>query len=87
MLSLVGLLAGISAMYRNTLYQISGWKFDDLGVMIQKHLCEALYALGRTEEAGESLLRIVGEDVCVDGPIATWASGELSCTCLSAIRF
>lgn len=49
--------------------------------MTQKHLCEALYALGRTEEAGGSLLRIVGavgEDVCVSGLMATWASGELS---------
>jgi hypothetical protein len=57
--------------------------------MIQKQLCEALYAAGRRKEAGESLLRMVStvdEEVCVSGPIAAWKSGELCSTCSSAIH-
>ncbi|KAF8551251.1 hypothetical protein OG21DRAFT_1512971 [Imleria badia] len=30
---------------------ITGWKFDDLGVRIQRHLCEALYAASRAMQA------------------------------------
>lgn len=41
------------------LQQISGWKFDDIGIKIQQRLCEALFAAGRTKKAGESLLNIV----------------------------
>jgi hypothetical protein len=59
--------------------QISGWKFNDLDITVRQHLCEALYAAGRTKEAGESLLRMVktfDEDVYMSGPIAKWVSGK-----------
>ena len=57
--------------------------------MIQKQLCEALYAAGRRKDAGESLLRmvsIVDEEVNVSGPIATWKSGELCSACVCAMH-
>ncbi|KAF8126560.1 hypothetical protein EV363DRAFT_1434140 [Boletus edulis] len=38
---------------------ISGWRFDDLGITIRQRLCEALYAAGRTMDAGKSLLELV----------------------------
>ena len=63
--------------------QISGWKFDDLDITISQRLCEALYAAGRTNEAGESLLEIVhsvDEEVYMRGPITTWVSGGLCST-------
>ncbi|KAF8548526.1 hypothetical protein OG21DRAFT_750343 [Imleria badia] len=37
---------------------ISGWKFDDLDIMIRLHHCEALYAAGRMS-AAESFLNII----------------------------
>ena len=64
--------------------QISGWKFDHLGITIRQRLCEALYASGRMNEAGESLLDIVNsvdEKVYMRGPISTWVCGELCSTC------
>ena len=48
--------------------------------MIQKRLCEALYASGRTEEAAEALLimvSVVDEEVSMSAPITTWVSGQL----------
>ncbi|KAF8548746.1 hypothetical protein OG21DRAFT_1489116 [Imleria badia] len=32
---------------------ITGWKFDDLGIRIREHLCEALYAASRAMQACE----------------------------------
>jgi hypothetical protein len=61
------------------LFQIAGWKFDDLATMIQQRLCDALYAAGRTKDAGESLFKLVNtfdEEVYVSGPITEWVSGE-----------
>ncbi|KAF8119873.1 hypothetical protein EV363DRAFT_1378544 [Boletus edulis] len=57
---------------------ISGWRFDDLGITIRQRLCEALYAAGRTMDAGKSLLELVdtfGDDVCMGGSMAEWISG------------
>lgn len=57
--------------------------------MIQKQLCEALYAANRRKEAGESLLRMVSiaeEGVNVSSPITAWVSGELCFTCSCAIH-
>ncbi|KAF8547208.1 hypothetical protein OG21DRAFT_1501672 [Imleria badia] len=64
---------------------ISGWKFDDLGITVQQRLCEALYAAGRTKEAGEFLLEMlnaVDEEGYISGPIATWVS-DFAQQCLS----
>ena len=69
--------------------QISGWKFDELDIALRQRLCEALYAAGRTNEAGKSLLDIVNnvdEEVYMRGPITTWVSGESCSTCSSAMR-
>jgi hypothetical protein len=57
-------------------------------MMIRQRLCEALYAAGRTNEAGESLLHIVSsvdEEVYMRGPITTWVCGEFYSTCPSAM--
>ena len=32
-------------------WQITGWKFDDLGIKIRQQLCEALYAASRAKQA------------------------------------
>ena len=49
--------------------------------MIRQRFCEALYATGRSKEAGESLLNIVNtvdKDVCMTTrPIIAWISGTL----------
>ena len=48
--------------------------------MVRQRLCEALYAAGRTKEAGESLLNIVStvdEDVYTTESIRNWVSGKL----------
>ena len=79
--SLVSFLTAIlqHIQINHPLYQISGWKFDDLGITIRQRLCEALYAAGRTKEAGESLLKMVNtfdEAVYTSGPIIKWVSGE-----------
>lgn len=61
------------------LSQIARWKFDDLATTIQQRLCDALYAAGRTKDAGESLFKLVNtfdEEVYVSGPITEWVSGE-----------
>ena len=61
------------------LWQISGWKFDDLDITIRQRLCEALYAAGRPKDAGESLLKTVNtfdEVVYMSEPVNKWVSGE-----------
>ena len=81
---LVSLVSFVTVMLRlieisHLLCQISGWKFDDLNITIQRRLCEALYAAGRTNEGGESLLKMVNtfdEEVYVSGSITKWVSGE-----------
>jgi len=53
--------------------------------MIRQRLCEALYAAGRTSEAGESLLQIVNtvdEEVYMRTSVTAWVSGEMCSTCL-----
>jgi hypothetical protein len=47
--------------------------------MVRQRLCEALYAAGRSKEAGESLLNIVTtvDEVHITGPIITWTCGKL----------
>ncbi|KAF8553229.1 TPR-like protein [Imleria badia] len=67
---------------------ISGWMFDDLDITVQQRLCEALYAAGHINEAGESLLNIVNtvdEDVCMTEPIVSWVS-DFSQRCLSVCK-
>lgn len=62
------------------LRQISGWEFHDLGLKIQRYLCEALYATGSAREASYSILQIIdafGEEVRMGGPTTEWAVGEL----------
>ena len=52
--------------------------------MIRQRHCDALFAAGRMNEAGESLLNIVSsvdEEVYMRGPISTWVCGELCSTC------
>ena len=47
--------------------------------MIQQRLCEALYAAGRTKDAGESLLKMLdtfGKERYMSGPLTKWISGE-----------
>lgn len=82
--SLVSFLVAIYILQRiktaRNLWKISGWRFDDLEITVQRHRCEALYAAGRIKEAGDSLLDIVktvDKDVYMTEPIITWASGEL----------
>ncbi|KAF8552314.1 WD40 repeat-like protein [Imleria badia] len=56
---------------------ISGWKFDGLDVTIQQRLCDALYAAGRRNDAGESLLKMVNildQAVYMSGPLIKWVS-------------
>jgi hypothetical protein len=74
---LTGLLQCVEITHR--LCQISGWKFDNLDIAIRQRLCEALYAAGRTKDAGESLLKLVNtfnDEVYMSGPITEWISGE-----------
>ena len=83
-LLLVSLVSFVTVMLHrieisHPLFQISGWKFDDLSITIQQRVCEALYASGRTNEGGESLLKIVNtfdEEVYMNGSITKWVSGE-----------
>ena len=56
--------------------QITGWNFDGLAITIQQRLCEALIAAGRAKEAGESILRMVDQQINTTEPIKTWVSGE-----------
>ncbi|KAF8554772.1 TPR-like protein [Imleria badia] len=43
-------LEAITLMFR--------WNFDGLCIVVQQRLCEALYAVGRTREAAEALLKL-----------------------------
>ncbi|KAF8548773.1 hypothetical protein OG21DRAFT_1489089 [Imleria badia] len=50
---------------------ISGWKFDDLDIMIRRRLCEALYAAGRTKDAVECFCKM--EETSLHGEHLEWA--------------
>jgi hypothetical protein len=85
-LSVVSLVSLLVVMYctifktARNLEQISGWKFDDLAITVRRRLCEALYAAGRINEAGEALLNIVNtvdEAFYMAEPIVTWLTGRL----------
>ena len=59
--------------------QISGWKFDDLGITIRQRLCEALYAAGRTSRGCEVVLEMektFGKEVYTSKPVTSWVSGD-----------
>ena len=74
---LMGVLQCIEIAHR--LRQISGWKFDNLDIIIRQHLCDSLYAAGRTKDAGESLLEMVNtldEEGYMNGPLIKWVSSE-----------
>ncbi|KAF8552779.1 hypothetical protein OG21DRAFT_1511030 [Imleria badia] len=43
-----------------TISLIFGWSFDGLQITAERCLCEELYASGRTEEATDALLKILG---------------------------
>ena len=76
LVSLVGFLLMLFKIVLD-LSQISGWKFDELAITIQQRFCEALFAAGRTKEAGEFVLRLVNQEVDMMEPMKTWVSGEL----------
>jgi hypothetical protein len=88
MISLVSFLVATLQRIEIDLHrcQISGWRFEDLDMMIRQRLCEALHAAGRTDEAGESLLNIVNsvDEGYMREPLATWVPGELRSTCSCA---
>jgi hypothetical protein len=47
--------------------------------MIRQRLCDSLFAAGRTEDAGESLLKMINtldEERCMSPPPIRWVSGE-----------
>ena len=47
--------------------------------MIQQRLCDSLFAAGRTEDASESLLKMINtldEERCMSPPLIKWVSGE-----------
>ena len=46
--------------------------------MIQQRSCEALLSVGRVREAGESVLRMMDQEVHMTESIKAWVSGELS---------
>ena len=59
--------------------QTSGWKFNDLGIVIQQRLREALYAACRTSRRGEVVLemaKIFGKEVHTSKPVTSWVSGD-----------
>ncbi|KAN0087988.1 hypothetical protein V8E55_006609 [Tylopilus felleus] len=56
---------------------MSGWKIDNLHITVRQRLCEALYAAGHTERAGESLLEMVNsfdEEVYTNKLTTEWVS-------------
>ena len=58
---------------------MSGWKIDNIHITVRQRLCEALYAAGHTERAGESLLEMVNsfdEEVYTNKLTTEWVSGE-----------
>ena len=47
--------------------------------MIRQRLCDSLSAAGRTEDAGESLLKLINtldKERCMSPPLIKWVSGE-----------
>ncbi|KAF8123583.1 hypothetical protein EV363DRAFT_1356190, partial [Boletus edulis] len=67
---------------------ITGWKFDNLHIVIRQHLCEALFAVGRIKDAGESLLEMVNtleDKVYTSVPITKWVS-DFAQQCLSTLE-
>jgi hypothetical protein len=77
MVSLVSILMGgfqrIEISHR--LRQMFGWKFDNLDITIAQRLCEDLYAASHTKDAGESLLKLVFDEVVQAGgePCTVWS--------------
>lgn len=73
-------------MYRDvsrllTVGQITGWKFDELDVLIQQGLCEALYAADRIKDVVECFRRMLdefGEKMNPHDEHLKWALGEWS---------
>ncbi|KAF8551245.1 hypothetical protein OG21DRAFT_1487133 [Imleria badia] len=56
---------------------ISGWKFDNLAINIQRQLCEALCAAGHAKEAGEAVLKMVktfSEEIYISEALTKWIS-------------
>ena len=85
LVSLVGLLnfAQQRIEIALNLFQITGWKFNDLDIMIQVRFCEALYDVGRTSEADDSLLDIinnVNKEVFVRESVTRSVCSELCST-------
>lgn len=61
------------------LYKIFGWTFDGLQITVQRYHCEELYALGRTEEAAEALLKLLGSfgnEISASEVTSEWVAGE-----------
>ncbi|KAF8555063.1 TPR-like protein [Imleria badia] len=66
---------------------ISGWKFDDLAITIQRQLCEALCAAGRRKEAAELVLKMVKtfrQEVYMSETLTKWIS-DFTRRCLSTL--
>ena len=83
-ISLVSFLTGVLPETAHCTRQITGWKFDNLGITIRQRMCEALYSAGRTKEAGESLLELVntfGKEVYMNAAVVDWVSGEFTLYC------
>ena len=80
-ISLVSFLIGVSLEIAHCTRQITGWKFDNLGITIRQRMCEALYSAGRTKKTGESLLELVntfGKEVYMNAAVVEWVSGEFT---------
>ena len=79
MVSLVGLpMAILHINITYDLWQVTGWKFDNLDIIIRQRLCEALYASGHAKRAGESLLemtRLFNQEIYSSRDITRWISG------------
>jgi hypothetical protein len=92
LVSLVSFPMGVLQRFEiaHRLWQISGWKFDDLDITIRQRLCEAFYAAGRMMDAGESLLKMVNtldeQSSYMSGSLTKWISGEFMLNSLVAVR-
>ena len=74
-------LEGLSVSKPFNVWQISRWKFNELGITIQQRLCEALRAAGRANDASEYFLDFVNsldETVYASPSITEWISCELT---------
>ena len=81
-LSLVSFLPTFQPCTETDCYprQISGWKFDNFGTIIQRQLCEALHVAGHTKRAGEAILEITnsfGDETYTSDGLSEWVSGKL----------